>query len=137
MGDEVLVALISTLGGVMIAGFALIGSFLNRQNKDAAETKAAVDQTKALAEESKEQVTNAHTSNFREEVTESFNEIRDMFKDTHEKLDKQGNSLKAAHGKINRVDQAVHELTTSDKAQWSRLDKLDPPESFLGGSNND
>lgn len=137
MGDEVLIALISTMGGVMIAGFTLIGTFLNRQNKEAAATKKSVDETKALAEESKEQVTNAHTSNFREEVTEGFKEIRDQLSSTHEKLDKQGNSLKAAHGKINKVDTAVTELAASDMAQWHRLDKLDPKDDFLGGSNND
>lgn len=137
MGDEVLVALISALGGVMVAGFALIGSFLNRQNKEAAETKKSVDETKALAEESREQVTNTHTSNFREEVTEGFNEIRAKLNETHEKLDKQGNSLKAAHGKINKVDTAVSELAASDMAQWHRLDKIDPQDDFLGGNNND
>lgn len=137
MDNEVLVAFISSLGGVMIAGFALIGTFLNRQNKEAAETKKTVNETKALAEESKEQVTNAHTSNFREEVTEGFNEIRAQLSATHEKLDKQGNSLKAAHGKINKVDTAVSELAASDMAQWHRLDKLDPKDDFLGGSNND
>lgn len=137
MGDEVMVALISTMGGVMIAGFTLIGTFLSRQNKHAAETHKSVTETKALAEESKEQVVNAHTSNFREEVTEGFNEIRAMFESTNGKLDKQGNSLKAAHGKINKVDNAIHELTASDKAQWHRLDRLDPPEDFLGGNNND
>jgi Na+/phosphate symporter len=137
MGDEVLVTLISTMGGVMIAGFTLIGTFLSRQNKHAAAPKKSVEETKTLAEESREQVTNAHTSNFREEVTEGFNEIRTMFEATNEKLDKQGNSLKAAHGKINRVDNAIHELTASDKAQWHRLDKLDPKDDFLGGSNND
>jgi len=137
MDNEVVIALISAMSGVMIAGFTLIGTFLNRQNKAAAETKKSVEATKALAEESKEQVTNAHTSNFREEVTEGFNEIRTMFESTHEKIDKQGNSLKAAHGKLNKVDQAVHELTASDKAQWHRLDKLDPTDTFLGGNNND
>lgn len=137
MGDEVLIALISTMGGVMIAGFTLIGTFLSRQNKHAAETHKSVTETKALAEESKEQVTNAHTSNFREEVTEGFNEIRGLISQTHEKMDKQGNSLKAAHGKINNVDKAIHELTASDKAQWHRLDKLDPKDDFLGGNNND
>lgn len=137
MGDEVVITLISTMGGVMIAGFTLIGTFLSRQNKHAAETHKSVTETKALAEESKEQVVNAHTSNFREEVTESFNEMRSILAGTNEKLDKQGNSLKAAHGKINKVDNAVTELITSDKAQWHRLDKLDPKDDFLGGSNND
>ncbi|ALY08486.1 hypothetical protein SEA_THUNDERCLAP_41 [Arthrobacter phage Thunderclap] len=137
MDNEVIVALISATSAITIAGFGLLGALLAKQSAKASDTHKQVTETKALAEEAKEQVTNAHTSNFREEVTESFNEIRRKFSETHEKIDKQGNSLKAAHGKLNKVDNAVQELTASDKAQWHRLDKIDPPDDFLGGSNAD
>ena len=141
---DVLIALISTVGTVMVAGFGVLTAMvarsnakLNKTHEQAVDTNSKVEDTKKLAEEAKEQVTNAHTSNFREEVTDSFNAVREKLDDMSKSQDKMSNSLKAAHGKINKVDLSVSELRASDKAQWSRLDQIGNTDNFLGGSNAD
>lgn len=141
---DVLVTLIGTIGTVMVAGFGVLTAMvarsnakLNKTHEQALDTNSKVEDTKKLAEEAKEQVTNAHTSNFREEVTDSFNAVRNKLDEMAEQQGKMSNSLKAAHGKINKVDLSVSELRASDKAQWSKLDQIGNTDDFLGGSNAD
>jgi hypothetical protein len=126
--NDIIIALIGTIGTVMVGGFSLIGVMLSR-------TQGNVKATRKLAAEAKEQVTNNHAANFRDEVTgigDTAAEIKsalsahgEVLGAIGEQLAKQGSSLKHLHGKVNAQGQSIAELTSSDKAQWKRLDKRD------------
>lgn len=115
----------------MVGGFSLIGVMLAR-------TQGSVKATRALAAEAKEQVTNSHAANFRDEVTGIGDTASDIQKAIREQgatlgevvqaLDKQSSSMKHLHGKVNAQGQSIAELTSSDKAQWKRLDQADANE---------
>lgn len=55
MSDELAIALVSTLGVVLAAGFGYLG--------------VLAQQTKKLTQEAKNQVTNSHETNLRDDVT--------------------------------------------------------------------
>lgn len=131
--NDVLIALITTMGTVMVGGFGFLGVMLSR-------TQGNVKATRKLAAEAKEQVTNNHAANFRDEVTgigdtayainEALKGHGELLGTIGEQLDKQGSSLKHLHGKVNAQGRSIEELTSSDKAQWKRLDKRDLQEEI-------
>lgn len=131
MDQNIIIALISTFGTVIVGGFSLIGVMLAR-------TQGSVKATRKLAAEAKEQVTNNHAANFRDEVTgigDNAAAIRQMLIENSNRLtsvsstlELQNTSLSDLHHKVNAQGQSIAELTVSDKAQWTRLDAEDAKE---------
>lgn len=99
MTDTVSVAVITTVGSVVVALFGFMAHQLKGIKKDASEARY--------------QVKNSHKSNMRDDMDAIHQEIRDFREERRED-----------HKEVLAIRKDIRRLTSTDRAQWDAIGKL-------------
>lgn len=99
MSDPVAVAIISTVGSVILGLFGLVAHQLKGIKRDASEARY--------------QVKNSHKTNFRDDIDDLHQEVRDFRKERRED-----------HKEVLAIRTDIRHLTSTDRAQWEAIGAL-------------
>jgi len=103
MSDQVILALIGTIGGIITAGLGLIVNDLKKVKKDAAISRS--------------QTQNSHKANLRDDLDGKHDAVL-------EKLEEQGQKLEAQDDHNKEVLKILGGLERSDNQQWVVINQI-------------
>lgn len=99
MSDPVAVAVVTTVGSVLIALIGVMAHQLKGIKKDASEARW--------------QVKNSHKTNFRDDLDDMHQEVRDFREE-----------IRNNHKEVVSIRQDIRYLTSVDRKQWAAIDRL-------------